>query len=100
MWAGCDKMRRPLAFMTVCFAEVLGPSKVMSNGMWKCGTDQSGVQYKVGKIASTFSLHLNLQPVSLDQVDPAPWHVKHCFCTPESWLQQNSTCCLIKMIRM
>ena len=41
-------------------------SKVMSNGMWKCGTDQSGVQYKVGKIvASTFSLPwLNLQPVS------------------------------------
>jgi len=36
--------------------------KVMSNGMWKCGTDQSGVQYKV---------------------DPAPWHVKHCFCTPD-----------------
>jgi len=35
--------------------------KVMSNGMWKCGTDQSGVPYKV---------------------DPAPWHVKHCFCTP------------------
>ena len=19
------------------------------------------------------------------KVDPAPWHVKHCFCTPESW---------------
>jgi len=35
--------------------------KVMSHGMWKCGTDQSGVQYKV---------------------DPAPWHPKHCFCTP------------------
>ena len=35
--------------------------KVMSNGMWKCGTDQSGVQYKV---------------------DPAPWRVKHRFCTP------------------
>ena len=33
----------------------------MSNGMWKCGTDQSGVQYKV---------------------DPAPWRVKHRFCTP------------------
>ena len=42
-------------------------SKVMSNGMWKCGTDQSGVQYKVDKIvASTFSLPwLNLQPLSL-----------------------------------
>jgi len=36
--------------------------KVKSDGMWKCGTDQSGVQYKV---------------------DPAPWHVKHCFCTPD-----------------
>ncbi|CAE7224897.1 Nudt22 [Symbiodinium natans] len=35
--------------------------KVVSNGTWRCGTDQSG------------------QPFA---VDPAPWHIKHCWCTP------------------
>lgn len=24
------------------------------------------------------------------EVDPAPWHVKHCFCTPESWLHSTA----------
>ncbi|CAE7836651.1 Nudt22 [Symbiodinium microadriaticum] len=35
--------------------------KVVSSGPWKCGTDQNGEPYAV---------------------DPAPWHVKHCWCTP------------------
>ena len=51
---GCDKKCRPLV-MTVCFAWVQDSRlfsllKVKSDGMWKCGTDQSGVQYKVDKI--------------------------------------------------
>lgn len=36
--------------------------KVRSDGLWKCGTDQMGLPYKV---------------------DPAPWHIKHCWCTPD-----------------
>ncbi|CAK9036506.1 unnamed protein product [Durusdinium trenchii] len=36
--------------------------KVQSKGTWKCGTNQAGQPYKV---------------------DPAPWRVKHCWCTPE-----------------
>ncbi|CAE7210234.1 Nudt22 [Symbiodinium sp. CCMP2456] len=35
--------------------------KVVSSGPWKCGTDQNREPYAV---------------------DPAPWHVKHCWCTP------------------
>ena len=33
-------------------------------------------------------------------MDPAPWHVKHCFCTPESWwfareLKRKTCRCLV-----
>mmetsp|Transcript_1143 Transcript_1143/g.2915 ORF Transcript_1143/g.2915 Transcript_1143/m.2915 type:complete len:405 (-) Transcript_1143:75-1289(-) len=40
--------------------------KVTASGSWKCGTDQSGKPFAV---------------------DPAPWHVKHCWCTPHGILQ-------------
>ena len=40
--------------------------QVRSDGLWKCGTDQMGLPYKV---------------------DPAPWHIKHCWCTPASRLR-------------
>ncbi|CAJ1462407.1 unnamed protein product [Effrenium voratum] len=36
--------------------------KVSSDGTWKCGTDQEGRPFAV---------------------DPAPWRVKHCWCTPD-----------------
>mmetsp|Transcript_8239 Transcript_8239/g.19719 ORF Transcript_8239/g.19719 Transcript_8239/m.19719 type:complete len:424 (-) Transcript_8239:54-1325(-) len=39
--------------------------KVASSSTWKCGTDQSGKPYAM---------------------DPAPWHVKHCWCTPQGIL--------------
>ncbi|CAE7681972.1 SIAE, partial [Symbiodinium sp. CCMP2456] len=39
--------------------------KVASSSTHKCGTDQSGKPYAV---------------------DPAPWHVKHCWCTPQGIL--------------
>ena len=39
--------------------------KVVSNGQWRCGTDQSGQPY---------------------QVDPAQWRDKHCWCTPQGIL--------------
>ncbi|CAE7253754.1 Nudt22 [Symbiodinium pilosum] len=39
--------------------------KVTSSGAHRCGTDQSGQPYAV---------------------DPAPWHIKHCWCTPEGIL--------------
>ena len=40
--------------------------KVVSNGAWHCGTDQNGDPFRT---------------------DPAPWRVKHCWCTPNGILE-------------
>ena len=39
--------------------------KVVSSGTWKCGTDQNGKPF---------------------EIDPAPWHIKHCWCSPQGIL--------------
>mmetsp|Transcript_61648 Transcript_61648/g.144554 ORF Transcript_61648/g.144554 Transcript_61648/m.144554 type:complete len:429 (+) Transcript_61648:38-1324(+) len=46
--------------------EVERAYKVISHGPWLCGTNQSGKPY---------------------EIDPAPWHVKHCWCTPDGILE-------------
>ena len=78
--------------------ELTYPPKISQNGIlsrWFSELPQVGyVNFLEGRYTD------RLQEISTRQlgdqtrrrrkkVDPAPWHVKHCFCTPESWWSKH-----------